>query len=211
MLRGAVVAAVSSMLLAPLTAGEEWRAPVPVASLKAFQTAFPKAPPSGAALELEALTARLGIDLAPRDERRDHPNPEAAKAYQAVAPAIRQYVEGELQEAGESVDAPGESVQKFLAEHDATLDAIVAVAAGRPRISWDTDVGAGLTDWHPAGAAETGARRWSAEEYQRPAACSQDFHGITDIVEPIETNDGGSMMTKKPSLPRMALHIGPRG
>ena len=132
------------MLLVPLTGGEEWRAPVPVASLKAFQTAFPKAPPSGAALELEALTARLGIDLAPRDERRDHPNPEAAKAYQAVAPAIRQYVEGQLQEAGESVDAPGEAVQKFLSEHDATLDAIVALATARPRISWDTDVAAGF-------------------------------------------------------------------
>jgi len=181
------------MLLAPLTAGEEWRAPVPVASLKAFQTAFPKAPPSGAALELEALTARLGIDLAPRDERRDHPNPEAAKAYQAVAPAIRQYVEGELQEAGESVDAPGESVQKFLAEHDATLDAIVAVAAGRPRISWDTDVGAGFYAPTPNVLGQVrlhlalAARALEEVRSQNPAVALQTIQAMWTLVQSLAT------------------------
>jgi hypothetical protein len=144
MFRGAVTAAVSSMMLASLTAGEEWRAPVPVASLKAFESAFPKAPASRAALELETLTARLGIDLAPRDVRRDHPEAEDAQAYQAVAPAIRQYVDRQLQDAGDRVDPPNDSVTKYLSEHHATLDAIVAVAVSRRPISWDLDVAAGL-------------------------------------------------------------------
>ena len=63
-----------------MTPAEERRPPGPVASFEAFTTAFPKAPASGVALELEALTARLGIDLAPKDERREHPDPEAATA-----------------------------------------------------------------------------------------------------------------------------------
>ncbi len=144
MLRGVAAAVVSSMLLVPMTPAEEWRPPGPVASFEAFTTAFPKAPASRVALELEALTARLGIDLAPKDERRDHPDAAAATAYQAVAPAIRQYVDQQLEGASERVDAPGAAVKGYLSEHGATLDAIVAVALGRREIAWDIDVTAGL-------------------------------------------------------------------
>ncbi len=144
MLRGVAAAVVSSMRLVQMTPAEEWRPPAPVASFKAFATAFPKAPATGVALELEALTARLGIDLAPKNERRDHPDPEAAKAYQAVAPAIRQYVDQQLEGASERVDAPGGAVKGYLAEHGATLDAIVAVALDRREIAWEIDVTAGL-------------------------------------------------------------------
>lgn len=181
------------MLLAPLTGGEEWRAPVPAASLKAFRTAFPKAPASVAALELEALTAHLGIDLAPKDDRRDHPNPEAAKAYLALAPAIRQYVEGQLQEASESVEPPGEAVQKFLAEHAATLDAIVTVAAGRRRISWDTDVAAGFYAPTPNVLGQVrlqlalAARALDEARSQNPTAALQTIQGMWTLVQSLAT------------------------
>jgi hypothetical protein len=144
MVRETVAVVVSSLLSVGRTAAEDWRPPPVVASHETFQLAFPKAPASGAALDLEALTARIGIDLAPKDERRDHPKAEDARAYQAVAPAIRQYVDRQLQDAGDRVDPPGHGVARYLSEHDATLDAIVAVATGRRQISWDMDVAAGL-------------------------------------------------------------------
>jgi hypothetical protein len=189
MFRGTVAAAVSTILLASLTAGEDWRAPAPVASLKAFESAFPKAPASGAALELEALTARLGIDLAPKDERRHHPKPKAAKDYQAVAPAIRQYVDGQLQEAGESVDPPGEAVQQFLSEHEATLDAIVAVAVGRRGISWETDVTAGFYAPTPNVLGQVrlhlvlAARALDEVRSQDPNAALQTIQGMWALVQ----------------------------
>ena len=130
--RGAVAAVVSSLLLAPLTAGEERRPPVPVASLKAFQTAFPKAPASRAALELEALTARLGIDLAPRDERRDHPESGSREGLPGRCPGDPPVRRRAVQEAGRASMRRATAVPKFLSEHDATLDAIVAVADCSP-------------------------------------------------------------------------------
>jgi hypothetical protein len=143
-IRGITAAAASSMLLAGATAAEESKVPPVVASRKAFEAAFPKAPASTAARELEALAARLGIDLAPRDERRDHPEPEVAKAYQAVAPSLRAYVDQQLQDPSDRIDPPGDAVAGWLSGHGATLDAIVAVASGRRPISWDMDVTAGL-------------------------------------------------------------------
>lgn len=146
LVHGIVAAILSSMLLDGATRAEDFKPPPVVASRKAFETAFPKAPASAAALELEGLTARLGINLAPRDERRDHPEPEVAAAYQAVAPAIREYVDRQLQDSSDRIDPPGDAVAHYLSEHASTLDAVVAVAvaSGRRPISWDLDVTAGL-------------------------------------------------------------------
>lgn len=122
----------------------EWHPPHVASTRQAFEAEYPKATASAAAVELEALCARIGIDVVPKDSGRDHPTPEAVRTFGPAVSAAGRYLARELGEPDERVGAPDANVSSFLAENEATLEAIRGIALGRREVAWELDVGAGL-------------------------------------------------------------------
>ena len=66
----------------------DWEPPRVALTAKEFELAYPPTEPSATALGLEAMSAAIGLDLAPADvEDRVHPEPAVAKRYEAIWPA----------------------------------------------------------------------------------------------------------------------------
>jgi hypothetical protein len=135
--------ALAAALLAAPAGSAEWRPPEVATSRQAFEAAHPKTSVSAAALELEALSTRLGIDLAPKDDHREHPDLATARAQESALSALSQYLNHELGEASEKIGAPDPKVAQFLAENDATIESIRAVTLGRREVAWELDVSLG--------------------------------------------------------------------
>jgi hypothetical protein len=141
----------------------DWQPPRVAMSLTEFEAAYPKRTVSAGVLEIERLSARLGIDSAPKgravadpddedrvlrieipDDGRERPDPELAKRNQSVLSATSKWVHEQLSEPSDRVGAPPEAVSKYLEENATTIDSIVAVATKPGPLEWDLDVKAGL-------------------------------------------------------------------
>ncbi|HEY1252939.1 MAG TPA: hypothetical protein VGH97_17290, partial [Thermoanaerobaculia bacterium] len=157
--------AATVLILATATGmtGAEWQPPRVAMSLTEFEAAYPKRTVSAGVLEIERLSARLGIDSAPKgravadpdnedrvlrieipDDGRERPDPELAKRNQSVLSATSKWVHEQLSEPSDRVGAPPEAVSKYLEENATTIDSIVAVATKPGPLEWDLDVKAGL-------------------------------------------------------------------
>jgi hypothetical protein len=140
-MRGVLWTATFLALAIPLSA--QWRPPEAAATLEAFEAEYPKTTVSGAALELEELTAKIGIDLVPKESDRSHEMKSFRELEPSVSAASR-YLSKEISESSDRVGPPDAVTASFLAENAATVDAIRTLALGRREIAWDVDVKAGL-------------------------------------------------------------------
>jgi hypothetical protein len=158
MRRRVAAALLSASLSASPTLAGDWTPPPVATTWKAYEAAYPKKTVSSAALEIESLAARLGIDAAPLgptvpdpdndekviqlrpDDGRERPDPELEKRVHSTISAAGQWAEKELADSSARVGPPSESLTRFFEENAATLDAIVAVASGSHPIEWDLDV-----------------------------------------------------------------------
>jgi len=158
MRRRVLAALVCVSLAGSPTFGGDWTPPPVAVTWKAYEAAYPKKSASAAALEIESLAARLGIDAAPQgsavadpddpekvvilrpDDGRVRPDPDLEKRMHSTISAVGQWAEGELAESSARIGPPSESVTHFLDENAATLDAIAAVVSGTRPIEWDLDV-----------------------------------------------------------------------
>jgi hypothetical protein len=157
--RRTLAAFVSFSLVVSPAIGGEWKPPPVASSWEAYEMAYPRKTVSGAALELERLAARLGIDAAPRGETvtetvdgeerqrqlvpkdgRDRPDPQLAERVQPTIAAIGGWVDQELSQPSDQIGSPPKAVARFYEENAATLDALVAVTAGPRPIEWDLDM-----------------------------------------------------------------------
>ena len=158
-MRRRVLAALLSISLAATAAfGGDWTPPPVAATWKAYEAAYPKKTSSAAALEIESLAARLGIETAPEgravadpddgekvvhlrpDDGRERPDAELAKRMHPTISAAGHWAEKELAEPSARIGPPEEPVLRFFDENAATLDAIAAVASGTRPIDWELDV-----------------------------------------------------------------------
>src|SRR4051812_29439644 len=114
MRRRVLAALLTGSLTASATFGGDWTPPPVAITWKAYQAAYPKKSASGAALEIESLAARLGIETAPEgravvdpddeekvvhlrpDDGRQRPDPELAKRMQPTISAVGHWAEQEL-------------------------------------------------------------------------------------------------------------------
>jgi hypothetical protein len=146
-----------SLTASPAFAGD-WTPPPVATTWKAYEAAYPKKSVSAAALELESLAARLGIDLAPQgpavpdpddpdkvvtlrpDDGRDRPDPELERRMHSPISAVGHWAEEELAEPSARVGKPSDAVTRFFEENAARLDAIAAVASGTRPVDWELDV-----------------------------------------------------------------------
>jgi hypothetical protein len=153
-----VAGLLSASLAASPTFGGDWTPPPVAVTWKAYEAAYPKKSVSAAALEIESLAARLGIDAAPQgsavadpddpekvvilrpDDGRVRPDPDLERRMHSTISAVGHWAEGELAESSARIGPPSETVTRFFDENEATLDAIAAVVSGTRPIEWDLDV-----------------------------------------------------------------------
>ena len=158
MRRRVLAALLAVSLAASATFGGEWTPPPVAITFKAYQAAYPKKSVSAAALEIESLVTRLGIDVAPQgptsvdpddedklvqlrpDDGRERPDPALAKRMRSAITAVGHWAEQELAEPSVRIGPPVASVVHFFDENEPTVDAIVAVASGSRPVDWDLDV-----------------------------------------------------------------------
>jgi hypothetical protein len=111
-------------------------------SSEALLAEFPTVEANEPALELEALAAKLGIDLAPRSAKgRARTEPDAKKAWDAVRKDLESYVAGETGSADLDVRIPPLAVDRYLTAHRDTLDAVRALLVRGPHPRWERDLG----------------------------------------------------------------------
>lgn len=158
MRRRVLAALLSVSLTASTTFAGDWTPPPVATTWKAYEAAYPKKSVSAAAIEIEGLAAKLGIDAAPQgnavpdpddrekvvtlrpDDGRERPDRKLEKRMSSTISAIGQWAEKELAEPAARVGKPGESVTRFFDENAATLDAVAAVLSGTRPVEWDLDV-----------------------------------------------------------------------
>jgi hypothetical protein len=86
---------------------------------------FPPRGANEAALELERLTARLGIDIATRTEdARPRPSKEAARRYNRIKAKLGSYLERQVEQPRRAALPPPEQLIGFLGEEEENLAAI---------------------------------------------------------------------------------------
>ncbi len=119
----------------------DWEPPRVALSAKEFELIYPVTEASAAALDLEAMAAEIGLDLAPKGlEGRAHPEPGVAKRYEAIWPAAREYVDRELTSPEDRIGAPGAVLARFFAEHETEIERIAGRLERRGEAVWDMDV-----------------------------------------------------------------------
>lgn len=149
------------LLLTCRTMGAEWHPPQVVTSRRELETAYPRQTVSASALDIERLSARLGIDAAPQgpampdpndedgfirqipNDGRERPDREVVARMQPGIAAVSQWVSRELSEAPEAIGPPPEPAARFLEANAGTIDSIVALATKPSPIDWDLDVTSG--------------------------------------------------------------------
>lgn len=101
--------------------------------MSAFEKRFPKAPNSEAAVKLDELARRLGIEMLPPPSGA-RPNPAP------VFTTLGAWVSGIEKQAGDEPQAPPKEVADFLSAHASDIEVIVAHLRGGGPIVWETDL-----------------------------------------------------------------------
>jgi hypothetical protein len=168
----------------------DWEPPRVALTAKEFELAYPPTEPSATALGLEAMSAAIGLDLAPADvEDRVHPEPAVAKRYEAIWPAAREYVNRDLTSPDDRIGAPPAELARFFAEHEAEVERLAGRLEGRGEAIWEMDVREGrdapLPNLH--GQVQLmgllGARALLLERRGEHAAALQGLEGMWKLAE----------------------------
>jgi hypothetical protein len=108
------------------------------AAITKLQARYPPGPTNSVALDLEGLSAELGIDLAPPLPSRRHPSRVTRQRIQRVAAGA--FATCQVESAGETIDEPPDLLRQFLAANAQTLERIVErLSSGEPP-RWELDV-----------------------------------------------------------------------
>ncbi|MCI0447983.1 hypothetical protein L0244_32640 [bacterium] len=110
-------------------------------SLESFPDRFPTRKANQSALELEKLSAQLGIDLAPKNSaNRSRPSIAQQKAYKSLSKEIKPLLNKRLIE-GISTDFKiSDELQKFLATNESKLNEIVEYVLHNEAPLWEIDL-----------------------------------------------------------------------
>ncbi|MEP0868814.1 hypothetical protein NDA01_03255 [Trichocoleus desertorum AS-A10] len=87
-----------------------------------FTTRFADSAPNRAALQLEVLSARLGINLL--GAKSDRLTPTAVQQFEAIQPELQEFLDKQLEDATDAVEPLPPPLQKYLRANADTLDAI---------------------------------------------------------------------------------------
>jgi hypothetical protein len=118
---------------------EGWRETL--GSWEEIMARFPTAGANAAALELEGLSAALGIDLATRSaEGRQRPTKEDARAHHRVKKQIGKYLEPQLERPSRGVESPPEELAAYLSEYAGELDAVRRELLGGELPRWEMEL-----------------------------------------------------------------------
>lgn len=113
--------------------------PMGLGSLADARTRYPPAPASPAAYALIRLTAKLGINIAPRNEQLQPEESANRNSNPQLRKAIQDYLASQIQKPSPLIDPPPDAVGDYLAAHAADLAEIRAVASGEEPIAWAVD------------------------------------------------------------------------
>jgi hypothetical protein len=137
--------------------------PEPASFRGAFEVQFPKSEASPAALEIERLAARIGIEITPNekpdvppDERapadkaeefkltigkeRSRPSEELKRSFQETYSAASQFLDRELRISDDRIGAPPMRLVRYLTDNEDGIAAIESVLLREPEIRWEMDV-----------------------------------------------------------------------
>ena len=147
---GVLTAVVPFLLIAGASAEGEWQPPRVALSRTEFEAAYPRRTVSAGVLEIERLSAQMGIDAAPKgrarvdpqdeenviveipDDGRARPDPELVNRNQPALSAANQWVNEQLSEPSDRVGAPPASVSRYLEDNATTIDSIRRSARSMP-------------------------------------------------------------------------------
>ena len=131
--------------------------PYPAAFRSEFEAQFPTCETNEQALELERLSAPLGIDLVPKpfaedpaalpdaaptvDDGRTHPTLEASELFQSLA--VGAFVRHELGVTDEGIGRPSAQLENFLSDHDGEIATIQSVIRKGSGPQWGVNVSQG--------------------------------------------------------------------
>ena len=163
-------------------------APGPALSRQAYEAQYPKHGATAAALEIEDLAARLGIDAAAEARPDARPSPEAVSASARAVAACSEFVTAQLQDSSDAVGPPPAAVADFLDAHASVLASLIAAASGSREIAWDLDVTLGTKSLVPNWAGLTRLQRVVAAQVlldlrrPDPAAALEGIEAIWQIA-----------------------------
>jgi hypothetical protein len=103
-----------------------------------FAVRFPKAAASDAALRVEVLSGKLGIDLAPPGGPR--PADADRASFERVESQLGAYVHAQLGKVSTDVDNPPAEVARFLESYAVVTAAIELEATQGGEVLWQTDI-----------------------------------------------------------------------
>ncbi len=108
---------------------------------EAILARFPKREANAAALELERLSAGVGINIAPRAfEDRTRPDEAAQKRYGEVRVELRRWLDEQLDRAARGVAPAPPAVTAFLDERRDDLDAVRRHLLSSPTPRWEMEL-----------------------------------------------------------------------
>jgi hypothetical protein len=116
----------------------------------AFEAQFPKSDANGTALELEGLSAGIGIDLAPRapvdPNKPDEPAPPPKDGRARPEPGTEnrlpliEFLQRELSVTNEKIGKASPVVEKFFEEREAEISEIESYLLSHEEPRWEVDV-----------------------------------------------------------------------
>ncbi len=102
---------------------------------------YPPRQANRSALEVEALSAALGIDIATRGyEDRRRPTDEALAAHKTIKTDLHIYLGRQLERADSKIAAPPDEVLAFVERSEANLDALRRHLLGAEQPRWEYDL-----------------------------------------------------------------------
>lgn len=109
-------------------------------SLESFPDRFPTTKANQSALELEKLSAKIGIDLAPKHSERNHPSISQQKAYKDLSKEIKSLLNKRLDDGISNETKISDDLQKFLTTNENKLNEIVEYVLHNESPSWEIDL-----------------------------------------------------------------------
>jgi hypothetical protein len=100
---------------------------------------YPPAPVSPAGYELAGEAAKVGIDIAPRNEPR--PPELSPRSNLQVRSALTKYLNSEIQKTTPEIDAPPAELADYLAANAGHLASIRAILLGDEEVAWSVEFG----------------------------------------------------------------------
>ncbi|MDH3283344.1 MAG: hypothetical protein OEQ13_01280 [Acidobacteriota bacterium] len=102
---------------------------------------YPHVEANTAALDIERLSAVLGVDIAPKQyDGRARPTDERSREYGRVKPQVANFLQKSLSRPGAGLSTPPETLAAFFEAHDEEIGALRSVLAAGDLPRWEMHV-----------------------------------------------------------------------